>query len=221
MKSEGRAIKVKRLTEPILFKWKDRNGRRSALAHLFLLFVKMQTVLAGVRRAVAPQVALLRRAASGAASMKPEEMNAYWMPFTANRQFKAAPRLLVSAKDMHYTTADGRQVLDGTAGLWCVNAGHCRPAIVEAIQKQAAELDYAPSFQMGHPNAFALANKLTEILPGDIKHVFFTNSGSEAVDTALKMALAYHRVRGEGTRTRLIGRERGYHGVGTALLLCS
>ena len=136
------------------------------------------------------------------------------MPFTANRQFKASPRLLVSAKDMHYTSDDGRQILDGTAGLWCVNAGHCRPKIVEAIQKQAATLDYAPTFQMGHPAPFQLAERLAQQVPEGLDHVFFTNSGSEAVDTALKVAIAYHRARGEGTRQRLIGRERGYHGVG-------
>ncbi|RVC58575.1 aspartate aminotransferase family protein [Mesorhizobium sp. M4B.F.Ca.ET.088.02.2.1] len=135
------------------------------------------------------------------------------MPFTANRQFKQAPRMFVSAKDMHYTTSDGRKVLDGTAGLWCVNAGHCRPKITEAIQHQAAELDYAPAFQMGHPIVFELANRLVDIAPKGMDHVFFTNSGSESVDTALKMAIAYHRARGEGSRTRLIGRERGYHGV--------
>jgi len=144
----------------------------------------------------------------------PNDLNAFWMPFTANRQFKKSPRMFVAAKDMHYTTADGRQVLDGTAGLWCCNAGHCRPKITEAIQKQAAELDYAPAFQMGHPIAFELANRLIEIAPKGIEHAFFTNSGSESVDTALKIALAYHRVRGEASRTRLIGRERGYHGVG-------
>ncbi len=144
----------------------------------------------------------------------PNDLNAFWMPFTANRQFKKTPRMFVAAKDMHYTTADGRQVLDGTAGLWCCNAGHCRPKITEAIQKQAAELDYAPAFQMGHPVAFELANRLIEIAPKGIEHAFFTNSGSESVDTALKIALAYHRVRGEASRTRLIGRERGYHGVG-------
>jgi beta-alanine--pyruvate transaminase len=136
------------------------------------------------------------------------------MPFTANRQFKSNPRLFVGARDMHYTTHDGRKVLDGTAGLWCVNAGHCRPRIVEAVQRQVAEMDYAPAFQMGHPKAFELAARLVAMLPGDLDHAFFTNSGSEAVDTALKIALAYHRQRGEGTRTRLIGRERGYHGVG-------
>jgi beta-alanine--pyruvate transaminase len=149
-----------------------------------------------------------------AAPLSRTDMEAFWMPFTANRQFKEQPRLFVSAKDMHYTTADGRQVLDGTAGLWCVNAGHCRPQIVEAIHQQVATMDYAPAFQMGHPGAFELANRLTKLLPGDLDHVFFTNSGSEAVDSALKIALAYHRARGEGTRQRLIGRERGYHGVG-------
>ncbi|WP_151719198.1 aspartate aminotransferase family protein [Gemmobacter serpentinus] len=143
----------------------------------------------------------------------PNDLNAFWMPFTANRQFKKNPRMFVAAKDMHYTTADGRQVLDGTAGLWCCNAGHCRPKITEAIQKQAAELDYAPAFQMGHPIAFELANRIIDIAPKGIEHVFYTNSGSESVETALKMAIAYHRARGEGARTRLIGRERGYHGV--------
>ncbi|MGL4311176.1 MAG: aspartate aminotransferase family protein [Paracoccaceae bacterium] len=143
----------------------------------------------------------------------PNDLNAFWMPFTSNRQFKKAPRMFVAAKDMHYTTSDGRQVLDGTAGLWCCNAGHCRPKITEAIQRQAAELDYAPAFQMGHPVAFELANRVIEIAPKGIEHVFYTNSGSESVDTALKLAIAYHRARGEGTRTRLIGRERGYHGV--------
>ena len=143
----------------------------------------------------------------------PNDLNAFWMPFTSNRQFKKAPRMFVSAKDMHYTTSEGRQVLDGTAGLWCCNAGHCRPKITEAIRKQAGELDYAPAFQMGHPVAFELANRLIDIAPKGIEHVFYTNSGSESVETALKLAIAYHRARGEGTRTRLIGRERGYHGV--------
>ncbi|MCO5158016.1 MAG: aspartate aminotransferase family protein [Aquamicrobium sp.] len=146
-------------------------------------------------------------------NVAPNDLSAFWMPFTANRQFKQAPRMLVGAKDMHYTTADGRKVMDGTAGLWCVNAGHCRPKITEAIQRQAAELDYAPAFQMGHPVVFELANRLVDLAPEGMDHVFFTNSGSESVDTALKIALAYHRVRGEGSRTRLIGRERGYHGV--------
>ncbi|MEX0343779.1 MAG: aspartate aminotransferase family protein [Rhizobiaceae bacterium] len=143
----------------------------------------------------------------------PNDLNAFWMPFTANRQFKKAPRMFVGAKDMHYTTTDGRQVLDGTAGLWCVNAGHGRPLITEAIQRQAEQLDYAPAFQMGHPAVFELANRLIDIAPDGMEHVFFTNSGSESVETALKMALAYHRAKGEGSRFRLIGRERGYHGV--------
>ena len=146
-------------------------------------------------------------------NVAPNDLSAFWMPFSSNRQFKQAPRMLVAAKDMHYTSADGRQILDGTAGLWCVNAGHCRPKITEAIQQQAAQLDYAPAFQMGHPLAFELANRLVDIAPEGMDHVFFTNSGSESVDTALKIALAYHRVKGEGSRTRLIGRERGYHGV--------
>lgn len=141
-------------------------------------------------------------------------LDAFWMPFTANRQFKQAPRQFVGASGMYYRTDDGRQVLDGTAGLWCVNAGHCRPEITRAIQAQAAEMDYAPAFQMGHPGAFELASQLTALLPAGLDHVFFTNSGSESVDTALKVALAYHRARGEGQRTRFIGRERGYHGVG-------
>jgi beta-alanine--pyruvate transaminase len=142
------------------------------------------------------------------------DLSSHWMPFTANRQFKAKPRMLVSAKDMHYTTDDGRRVLDGTAGLWCVNAGHGRDRITRAIQAQAAEMDYAPSFQMGHPLPFEFASQLAELMPGGLEKLFFTNSGSEAVDTALKIALAYHRLRGEGTRTRFIGREKGYHGVG-------
>jgi beta-alanine--pyruvate transaminase len=143
----------------------------------------------------------------------PNDLAAFWMPFTANRQFKKAPRMLVAAEGMHYVTDDNRRVLDGTAGLWCVNAGHGRPKITEAIQRQVAELDYAPAFQMSHPKAFEFAHRLSQITPEGIDHVFFTNSGSESVDTALKVALAYHRVRGEGSRTRLIGRERGYHGV--------
>lgn len=146
-------------------------------------------------------------------NVTPNDLNAFWMPFSANRQFKKAPRMFVGAKDMHYTTSDGRQVLDGTAGLWCVNAGHCRPKITEAIQNQAAELDYAPAFQMGHPKAFELANKLVDLSPKGMDHVFYTNSGSESVETALKIALAYHRTKGDGSRFRLIGRERGYHGV--------
>jgi beta-alanine--pyruvate transaminase len=146
-------------------------------------------------------------------NVAPNDLSAFWMPFTANRQFKKAPRMFVGAKDMFYTTSDGRQVLDGTAGLWCVNAGHCRPKIVSAIAEQAAEMDYAPAFQMGHPKAFELANAIVSIAPEGLNHVLYTNSGSESVETALKVALAYHRVKGDGSRFRLIGRERGYHGV--------
>jgi beta-alanine--pyruvate transaminase len=142
------------------------------------------------------------------------DLDAFWMPFTANRQFKSAPRMLDRAEGMYYYTPEGRRILDGTAGLWAVNAGHCRKPIVEAIQKQAAKLDFAPTFQMGHPLAFELSSRLLGILPQEFGQVFFCNSGSEAVDSALKIALAYHRMRGEGQRTRLIGRERGYHGVG-------
>ena len=138
----------------------------------------------------------------------------YWMPFTANRQFKSAPRIVAAAKDMHYVADDGRRLLDGSAGMWCVNAGHCRDKIVRAVQEQAAKMDYAPAFQCGHPGAFELSARLSALLPGDLDHVFYGNSGSEAVDTALKIALAYHRQAGEATRTRFIGRERGYHGVG-------
>jgi len=141
-------------------------------------------------------------------------LDAFWMPFTANRQFKSNPRMLVSAKGMYYTNAEGQQILDGTAGLWCCNAGHGDPRIVEAVSKQVGEMDYAPAFQMGHPKVFELAARISAIMPSGLDHVFFTNSGSESVDTALKIALAYHRARGEGTRTGFIGRERGYHGVG-------
>ncbi|GAB4119200.1 MAG: aspartate aminotransferase family protein [Rhodothalassiaceae bacterium] len=140
-------------------------------------------------------------------------LEAYWMPFTANRQFKANPRMIVGAEGMYFKTADGRDLMDGIAGLWCCNAGHKRPRIVEAIQKQVEILDYSPAFQMGHYKAFELADRLTKLMPGALDHVFFTNSGSESVETALKIALAYHRIRGEGHRTRLIGREKGYHGV--------
>ena len=146
-------------------------------------------------------------------SAKPNNLDAYWMPFTANRAFKAAPRMMASAEGMHYTTDEGRKVLDGTAGLWCCNAGHARPRIVEAIAKQVKELDYSPAFQMGHPKAFELAARLARLMPGSLDHIFFTNSGSEAVETALKIALAYQRLNGQGERVRLIGRERGYHGV--------
>jgi beta-alanine--pyruvate transaminase len=144
---------------------------------------------------------------------KDDALDPFWMPFTANRQFKKTPRMLVSARDMHYVADDGRRILDGTSGLWCTNAGHGRKKIVEAIQRQAAELDYAPPFQMGHPGPFKVAERLKSLMPGDLDYSFFTNSGSEAVDTALKIALAYHRARGEPSRRWLIGRERGYHGV--------
>jgi len=143
-----------------------------------------------------------------------DPLAAFWMPFTANKAFKAHPRLLVSAKDMHYQSADGRSILDGTAGLWCSNAGHCRQTIVDAIAKSAASLDFGPTFQLGHPLAFELASRLAPMMPRGVDRIFFTNSGSESVDTALKIALAAQRVRGQATRTRLIGRERGYHGTG-------
>ncbi len=138
----------------------------------------------------------------------------FWMPFTANRQFKAAPRMFKAAKGMYYTSVDDRAVLDATAGLWCVNAGHGRAEITEAVSRQLETMDYAPTFQMGHPLAFEAASKVAEFMPAGLDRIFFTNSGSESVDTALKIALAYHRARGEGQRTRFIGRERGYHGVG-------
>jgi beta-alanine--pyruvate transaminase len=144
----------------------------------------------------------------------PNDLESYWMPFTPNRAFKRRPRMIARAKDMHYVTPEGRKVLDGTAGLWCTNAGHTRDPIVEAIKQQAEELDYSPAFQYAHPKSFELANKVAALAPGDLNRVFFCNSGSEAVDTALKIALAYHNVRGEAGRTRLIGRERGYNGVG-------
>ena len=144
----------------------------------------------------------------------PPSLDELWLPFTANRAFKRAPRLLVAASGMYYTAADGRQILDGTAGLWCVNAGHCRESITSAIREQAGVMDYAPPFQMGHPLAFELAQQLATMLPGDLDHVFFGNSGSEAVDTALKIALAYWQAKGEPERVRFVGRARGYHGVG-------
>src|ERR1700687_3422155 len=142
------------------------------------------------------------------------ELDAFWMPFTANRQFKANPRLLARADGMRYWTADGREVLDAVAGLWCVNAGHGRREITDAVTQQLSTMEFAPTFQMGHPIAFELANRLAKIAPPGMDRVFFTNSGSESVDTALKIALGYHRARGAGQRTRLIGREKGYHGVG-------
>ncbi len=147
-------------------------------------------------------------------ALKPNDLEAFWMPFTSNRSFKKQPRIVVRAKDMHYYTAEGRAVLDGAAGMWCTNAGHNRDRIVEAIRAEAGVLDYAPPFQFAHPNAFALASRIAALAPADLDHVFFCNSGSEAVDTALKIALAHHNIRGEASRTRLIGRERGYHGAG-------
>ena len=149
-----------------------------------------------------------------ARSLAPNDLDAWWLPFTANRNFKKNPRMIAGAEGMHYITPEGKRILDGVAGLWCCNAGHGRKPIVEAIQKQAAELDYSPAFQFGHPKAFQLASRIADLAPGDLDHVFFANSGSEAVDTALKIALAYWNLKGEGQRTRLIGRERGYHGVG-------
>ena len=146
--------------------------------------------------------------------LSPNDLEAWWLPFTANRAFKKNPRMISRAKDMHYITPDGKQILDAVAGLWCCNAGHNRQPIVEAIQQQAAELDFSPAFQFGHPTAFALASRIAAMAPADLDHVFFSNSGSEAVDTALKIALAYWNVRSQGQKTRLIGRERGYHGVG-------
>ena len=145
---------------------------------------------------------------------KPASMNAFWMPFTNNRDFKENPRLMASAEGMYYRDVDGNQVLDGTAGLWCVPCGHGQPKIVAAVREMIGQLDFAPTFQMGHPAAFDLAEKLIAYTNNRFAQVFYTNSGSEAVDTALKIALAYHKARGEGSRTRLIGRERGYHGVG-------
>ena len=141
-------------------------------------------------------------------------LDAYWMPFTANRQFKHKPRMLARASGMYYETPEGRKILDGVAGLWCVNAGHGRKEITRAVAEQLEVMDYAPAFQIGHPAAFELANALVRIAPKGLDHVFFTNSGSESVDTALKIALAYHRVKGDAARVRLLGRERGYHGVG-------
>ncbi len=142
------------------------------------------------------------------------DLQPYWMPFTANRYFKNHPLLLESAAGMYYTTRDGQKILDGIAGLWCVNAGHCHPRIVEAVREQAGKLDYATAFNLGHAGAFELAVEVVKLAPGNLDHAFFVNSGSEAVDTALKIALAYHRARGDGQRFRFIGRERGYHGVG-------
>ena len=157
---------------------------------------------------------MLDKSPRPAAVNVPNDLAAHWMPFTANRAFKKKPRLLAGAKDMHYFTVDGRKIIDAAAGMWCCNAGHGRTQISEAIGKQAAALDYAPPFQFGIPQAFELASRIADLAPAGLDHVFFCNSGSEAADTALKIALAYHQINGQGSRTRLIGRERGYHGVG-------
>jgi beta-alanine--pyruvate transaminase len=157
---------------------------------------------------------MLDKSPRSAAVNVPNDLAAHWMPFTANRAFKKAPRLLAGAKDMYYFTVDGRKILDGAAGMWCSNAGHGRTQIAEAIAKQAATLDYSPPFQFGIPQAFELASRVADLAPKGLDHVFFCNSGSEAVDTALKIALAFHQISGQGGRSRLIGRERGYHGVG-------
>src|SRR4051812_42927180 len=157
---------------------------------------------------------MLDKSPRPAAVNVPNDLAAHWMPFTANRAFKKAPRLLAGAKDMHYITVDGRQIIDAASGMWCTNAGHGRPQISAAIAKMAETLDYAPPFQFGIPQAFELASRIADLAPAGLDHVFFCNSGSEAADTALKIALAYHQTQGQGTRTRLIGRERGYHGVG-------
>jgi len=147
-------------------------------------------------------------------TLGPNDLQAYWLPFTPNRQFRREPRLISGAAGVWYRTPEGRRILDGTAGLWCCNAGHGHPRIVEAIRRRAGEVDYVPAFQFAHPDAFTLAARLRDLFPGDLDHAFFVNSGSEAVDTALKIALAYHRARGEGQRVKFVGRERGYHGVG-------
>src|SRR3569832_1812765 len=157
---------------------------------------------------------MLDKSPRPAAVNVPNDLAAHWMPFTANRAFKKAPRLLAGAKDMHYFTVDGRKILDGAAGMWCSNAGHGRTQIAEAIGKQAAALDYSPPFQFGIPQAFERASRIADLAPKGLDHVFFCNSGAEAADTARKIALAYHQISGQGGRTRLIGRERGYHGVG-------
>jgi len=151
--------------------------------------------------------------------MKPNELESYWLPFTPNRAFKKRPRLFSGAKDMHFFTPDGRKVIDATSGLFCVNAGHTREPIVKAIQHAAATLDFAPPFQYAHPKVFELSSRLALLAPGDLDYCLFANSGSEAVDTALKVALAYHKARGDGARTRFIGRERGYHASASAAFL--
>jgi beta-alanine--pyruvate transaminase len=168
----------------------------------------------GMTPGMTPETVMATSSAQLKPTNVPNDLEPLWMPFTPNRAFKKNPRMIVGAKDMHYIAADGRRLLDGSAGLWCTNAGHNRDPIVRAIQAQAAELDYAPAFQFAHPKAFELAARIAALAPGDLDHVFFCNSGSEAVDTALKIALAFHNVSGNAGRVRLIGRERGYHGVG-------
>ena len=147
------------------------------------------------------------------AGLSREELEAYWMPYTANRQFKEQPRMIVGAKGAYYTAADGRKIFDGLSGLWTCGAGHNRPEIAEAVYKQLGQLDYAPAFQYGHKGAFELANRIKQLTPNGLDHVFFTGSGSESADTSLKMARAYWRKKGKGTKTKLIGRSKGYHGV--------
>ena len=151
-----------------------------------------------------------------AAQAKSPDLEHFWMPYTNNRDFKRSPKMIASAEGMYYTTVEGKKILDGLATLWCVNAGHCRPKIVEAIRKQAGTLDFCSTFSVGHPLPFEVARRISELTPEGLDHVFFVNSGSEAADTALKIALAYHRLKGQATRTRFIGRERGYHGVNLA-----
>lgn len=151
---------------------------------------------------------------STATTASPESSTAFWLPFTSQRQFRAQPMMFTAAQGMHYTAADGRQVLDGMGGLWCVNAGHGQPRITEAIREAAGRLDFVSSFRMSHPAAFELAERVAGLAPEGLEHVFFTNSGSEAVDTALKIARAYHQARGDARRTKLIGRAKGYHGMG-------
>ena len=150
------------------------------------------------------------------ATPQPTDLEHFWMPYTNNRDFKRSPKMIASAEGMYYTTVEGKKILDGLATLWCVNAGHCRPKIVEAIRKQAGILDFSSTFSVGHPLPFEVARRVSDLAPEGLDHVFFVNSGSEAADTALKIALAYHRLKGEATRTRFIGRERGYHGVNLA-----
>jgi len=157
---------------------------------------------------------MLDKSPRPAAVNVPNDLAAHWMPFTAKRAFKKQPRLLAGAEGMHYITVDGRKILDGSAGMWCCNAGHGRKEISQAIAKQAEAMDYAPPFQFGIPQSFELASRIADLAPDGLNHVFFCNSGSEAADTALKIALAYHQINGQGGRIRLIGRERGYHGVG-------